>query len=374
MRIFNPEGNLGGALSEKLEAFSALRSQTFYPKTDGPLEERLQFRAQARQRQVSPNGQAVAEACAPFLNQKIDGVEFLPNQGTFHLLYRLRLDGGGALICRTTLVGDPFPAFEFLADAWVMEILPGLGLPAVPVYGVNLSRQHHPFDFEIMAEAPGIPLRTLEDKETQYLAPDLLAALGRAVALIHQVETQGFGLLDIRALLSEPSRGQGILSSWEAYINLNLEHHIRMCADIQAINPGEAARIEEAFSQGDHLLEKVPSCLLHGDLGHHNIFSRGGRITAIIDWEDALCGDPVFDAAYWGTFVRDHMREPFLAGYRDVRALPADFEPRYWLYYLRVALSKTVHRHKFNYQDRPGRPPAHLRILKGLERFEALHG
>lgn len=92
----------------------------------------------------------------------------------------------------------------------------------------------------------------------------------------------------------------------------------------------------------------------------------------MIDWEDSLCGDPIFDVAYWGTFCRDEMRAEFLRGYETVQILPEDFERRYWLYYLRVAISKTVHRHLFGVKDRPGRAPASRRIQKALSRLAGL--
>src|SRR5207253_1741030 len=84
--------------------------------------------------------------------------------------------------------------------------------------------------------------------------------------------------------------------------------------------------------------------------------------------------DPVFDVAFWATFHPDRRHGAFLDGYRSVRDLPADFERRFRLYYPRVALSKTVLRHRLGLADRPGRPPASLRIQRALERLEALPG
>jgi Ser/Thr protein kinase RdoA (MazF antagonist) len=142
--------------------------------------------------------------------------------------------------------------------------------------------------------------------------------------------------------------------------------------NIGAINQEECRTIAKAFESIYRISRDVRASLLHGDLGHHNVFSDGQHITAIIDWEDCLCGDPVFDIAFWGTFCRDYMLDPFLKGYRTIRQLPGDFELRYWLYYLRIALSKTVHRFRFGYPDRPGRPPASLRIQKAVEKLRSL--
>ena len=224
-----------------------------------------------------------------------------------------------------------------------------------------------------MGEAVGKQLRAFEHEASQYIQPQLLVELGQLVAQIHGVQTDGFGLLDVRRIINKQhTQGKGLLETWGEYIVLNLEEHIKVCLDIGAINREECRRITLLFDRASRILENDKSCLLHGDLGGHNVFSDGERITAIIDWEDCLCGDPVFDIAYWGTFYRDYLLDPFLKGYRMIRDLPEDFEVRYWLYYLRIALSKTVHRYRFRYPDPPNRPPASLRIQKGLERLRSL--
>src|SRR5262249_51720235 len=140
---------------------------------------------------------------------------------------------------------------------------------------------------------------------------------------------------------------------------------------IGAISPAERRRIERHFEDADGLLDGVEPVLLHGDLSGRNIFTDGVAITAVIDWEDCLAGDPVFDLAFWATFHQDERHGALLDGYASVRPLPADFDARFWLYYLRVALSKTVQRHRFGYPDRvPGFPPASHRIGKALARLD----
>lgn len=44
-------------------------------------------------------------------------------------------------------------------------------------------------------------------------------------------------------------------------------------------------------------LQHNRSVLLHGDFWPGNIIWRNGQLTAIIDWEDAACGDPLADIA-----------------------------------------------------------------------------
>ena len=96
------------------------------------------------------------------------------------------------------------------------------------------------------------------------------------------------------------------------------------------------------------LLDNVYPSILHGDLNDANIFCDQGKIFAIIDWEDCLLGDPIYDIASWGTFFRNSERiELLIRGYKSITEIPNDFWQRYWLYFLRISLAKTVHRYRF---------------------------
>jgi len=359
---------------QELEEFCRRRQWTFYPKTDlNVSDEEVSSCLLRKEKETEYNRQTIIDICSSFFGRGPLTVIPLRRKGTFHSLYRIVFPDAERYIARANILVHSSRAFEFLVDGWVTKVLNQKGVPTVAVYRVDLSREICPFDYEILSEAPGKPLTAFEDKNTQYIDPQLLSELGRIVAKIHDIEMDGFGLLDVRSVVGQQNaRGKGLLQTWKEYILFNLNEHIKTCLDIGAINRQEGARIAEVFDRASWILEDAPSCLLHGDLGNHNVFSDGERITAVIDWEDCLCGDPVFDIAFWGTFCRDYMLDPFLQGYRAVRLLPKDFDTRYWLYYLRIALSKTVHRYRFRYPDRPGRPPASLRIQKGLERLKSL--
>jgi aminoglycoside phosphotransferase (APT) family kinase protein len=250
-----------------------------------------------------------------------------------------------------------------------MDRLEKAGLPSLKIVALDESDEALGCPFLVMQQAPGRPLRDFENPETQALPEPALFELGRLLAQIHTIPGRAAGLL---LYCSDEHGPIGAHTHWINYVRLRLRAHAEVCQEIGAINSKEVEEIRHIFTVAEPLLTSAPKRFLHGDPGHHNVFFDGQRITAIIDWEDALVGDPVFDIAYWGTFVRDEMRERFLEGYRSVAALPQDFEHRYWLYYLRVALSKTVHRHHFGAKDRPGRPPASQRIQKALSKLRDL--
>jgi aminoglycoside phosphotransferase (APT) family kinase protein len=45
-------------------------------------------------------------------------------------------------------------------------------------------------------------------------------------------------------------------------------------------------------------LQSVPATLVHIDYWSGNILWQDGEISAVLDWEEAACGDPVIDVAY----------------------------------------------------------------------------
>jgi hygromycin-B 7''-O-kinase len=66
-------------------------------------------------------------------------------------------------------------------------------------------------------------------------------------------------------------------------------------------------------------------CLVHADLHGDHIFVRDGHLAGIIDWGDALCGDPYYDlpALFFGTFGGS---KPLLRAFLDAYGWPIGSE------------------------------------------------
>jgi aminoglycoside phosphotransferase (APT) family kinase protein len=355
-----------------LAEWQAKRRSIFYAKTDIDIpDETLKRLRQVNEVETQTHVESMRSLCKAFFGTA--GVTVIPftGRGTFHLHYRVTLPSGQLYHLRVNALSHLYRAFELHADAWVMRTLELNGLPSLPVLAVDSSRRLCAFDYEITVVADGQALTSLSNQEKPYRS--LVRQLGSLVAAVHGIATERFGLLDVAPLVQNPTcKACGLLDSWEQYVTLNLDRHISTCLAIGAIDPEEAERIRKTFVRLRSLLQiSVPS-LLHGDLANHNVTADGSRITAVLDWEDCLSGDPVFDIAYWATFRPHENLNVFLDGYREVRPLPPDFEMRFWLYYLRVSLSKTVHRHRFGYADPLGHTPASLRIQHSLERLGVL--
>jgi fructosamine-3-kinase len=352
----------------ELQAWSAQRLRTFYAKADLAVSDDTLRGLRARNHdQLGLTADRVAALCRPVCGSVV-AVEPLGQQGTFHRLLHV-LGGAGTCIFRANAASDLYRDFLFHLDPWLAPRLHAAGVPVPSVYAVDTSRSVYPLDYQLLEEIPGTSLERFHDDEPRLRV--LLRRLGELTARLHQVRLDGFGPLDVRPLLTSSADTctslRGLHDTWHNYLGLNLVAHVAGCVDLGAITAAEGDQVLRLFADNAARLVVAEPRLLHGDLGSHNVLTDGTDLTGLIDWEDCLPGDPVFDVASWATFQPEPRHPAFLDGYRSTGSLPPDFEPRFWLYYLRMSLAKTVHRYRFAYADRPGRPPTALRIRRGLE-------
>lgn len=355
--------------ANSLQEYDRQRKAIFYPKTDVAEHAALYRKlASTREHDLAASHGAIIRICIGRWGSPPISITPISSAGTFHLLYKIYYNPEESYIIRLNRLPEQKIAWEFLLEQWLMPHLASKNLSQLKVIAIDLTRSICPTDYQIVSYAMGKALNAFEDPETQYMSPELLRAVGEYVARVHETQLQGFGPLALTSLNTPVIRG--VHDSWRDYIMLRLHEHVEICQHIGAITLTEATQITKIFDQSDQLLYITKAHLLHGDLGNHNFLSEDGcTISALIDWEDCMAGDSVFDIAFWGTFFKDHMLDDFLQGYERVTPIPQDFKTRYWLYYLRIALSKTVHRYYFGYGDKVGRVPASVRIQKALKRF-----
>jgi aminoglycoside phosphotransferase (APT) family kinase protein len=257
-----------------------------------------------------------------------------------------------------------------LLDRWVAKSVSlRLALPQVApsVVAVDVTRKQVPFEFEVVEAVKGVCLKDFDEDESRTLRA--LASLGSLVARLHEQPLHGNGLLDTAPLAAFPeSDPRGLHERWSDYVLLRLHEHIARCRVLGIVDEREGEWIDGEFRRASDWLDDVPAVLLHGDLGSHNVFVNGDdEASTLVDWEDALAGDPLYEIAFWATFHPQRRWAAFLEGYRRISNLPDDAGRRFWLYFLRIALAKTVVRDRFGLKDRPGRTPAVQRIRQAVD-------
>jgi aminoglycoside phosphotransferase (APT) family kinase protein len=364
-----------GRIDMRFDGSAAERRLLHYPKTDTPLaDDVLRGLADERRTVGARRAEILREHAASLFGDPKVEVTTLDGVGTFHVLHRVTpaADPAHPVIVRSSLdaVYRRDPALHL--DGWLAGVLDPRAVPLVTTVKADTSRTVVPFDYAISEMARGGPLdpwsATPERRRT------LFAQLGGVLRVVHASPAEGAGLVDLEPFIDPPHRPtaiRGVLDAWTDYVLLGLDEHVARCRDIDAITASEVGRLERLFETLAPTLAATPKRLLHGDPGGHNVFVDGEGITAILDWEDALVGDPVFDLAWWGTFHRPEFLDELLAGYGAEVLADDATRFRYHAYFVRIALSKTVHRHRFGMPDAADRPPPSRRIQWGLQMAEA---
>jgi hypothetical protein len=83
-----------------------------------------------------------------------------------------------------------------------------------------------------------------------------------------------------------------------------------------------------------------------------NVLGTPGRVSAIIDWDDAVSGDPADDLGVLQCFYDNAFMSAVLDGYGNGTGPSDDFICRMWLHTLRNMLWKTKLRHALGYFDK----------------------
>ena len=355
-----------------LDRFTARRSATFYPKTDCVAgNDGLRNLRAAVPADLGITEEVLRMAVAAAFPREFAAViRPLASQGTFHRLFGFAT-AGRQYILRVGLGLEAGSGFLFYLERWAAAAANAAGLPSPRVVFIDISRRHCPFDFQVIEFLAGRQLTEFDSEELKVQA--LLEQFSALLARLHGVAVQGFGWPDVRSLVIEPSLTPGgTFSAWTDYLGLRLDEHIACCEEIGVTDRDEVARIRAVFATMFPRLGDVSPVLLHGDLGGHNILTDGANVLGVVDWEDCLFGDPVYDLAFLATFHPVRRHAGIIAAYGNQRAQPEDFALRFWLYFLRISLAKTVHRWRFGFTDQPGRVPASQRIALAINNLDKL--
>jgi len=332
--------------AERLEHHTRRMRAMFYPKTD----------IEAPDTALQALAGAPLAPLLPFVASFPDGPwTALPRQGTFHALF----GNGRGLVLKVNKVPHLFNNWQLHADVIAQQALQARGIGAIAVQQVDCSHSLAPFDYEVLHEAPGTMIAAFDADDAQMLP--CLAAMGRQLAQVHAISGAGYGFLDVRAQAQDrPGALQGVHTSWATYLRQCLPAHLALLVRHADTTAAQAEAIQALFD-ADLPVVSAPR-LLHGDCGSHNAFIDGGQVF-LIDWEDALLGDPLYDLAFWATFHPERRWDTMFQAYFGHPWSP---DAVFWLYFLRVAVAKTAHRRRFGYADVPGRPPASQRIQRAL--------
>lgn len=172
--------------------------------------------------------------------------------------------------------------------------------PELPIPRVIARGRTDDGFFAISEQAPGRTLAEHTSNERRALLPSLLDTLD-AIGRADTRASCGYGHWG--------SDGNGRSASWRDFLASVIDE------ETNGFLRGWHALFHESFLEREvynivyrHMLRLTEVCpeeraLIHNDYWFENILADGPRVTGVIDWANALYGDPLYDVARlsWGS-------------------------------------------------------------------------
>lgn len=254
-----------------------------------------------------------------------------------HVTFTATVDGSKRFI---RVEDGPEQDNHLVVESRVLHEVLTLGLPAPRVHAVDASRERVPFAWQMMDLVDAPDLNHFH-KQDQLDLPAMAREIGAAIAHWQCAEPAGFGPFDPSSVVDQNIL-TGFHACYEDYFFLHFERHLRYLANHQLLENHEAAEIEAETLAHRRLLNLEKGCLVHKDLALWNILGTPQGISAFIDWDDAISGDPMDDLSLMACFHDGNVLSRAFEGYQMLRPLPSEHRRRFWLHLLRNMIVKAV--------------------------------
>jgi len=247
-----------------------------------------------------------------------------------HLTWKANVDGRAMFI---RVENGPEKDAHLAVESIVLDQVRAVGVPTPLVHGYDATRHHVPFAWQALQYIEAGDLNGWF-KQGELDAPRVAFQIGSAVARWQELTFSEYGPPDDSL--------HGCHSSYADYFHLRLDQHLDFLVmrGFLTLRESEAMAIE--IERHGLLLQLQRGCLVHKDLALWNILGTPHEITAFIDFDDAISGDPMDDLSLLACFHDAGFLEHALTGYQSLRPLPADWKRRFWLHLLRNMIVKAV--------------------------------
>ncbi len=254
-----------------------------------------------------------------------------------HRTYFLDYSGGRAFV---RVEDGPEGDGHLAVESRVMTEVGKTGVPIPRVLFTDASRTKAPFAVQVIEYFNCPDLNALHRAGSLPLA-HIAGEVGRGIACWQDVPVSGFGPFDAEGTATK-GRLTGYHETYAHYFRLQLERHLALLVASKFLTTAEAADIRCVINEHAELLDLSQGCLVHKDVALWNIMGTCDGIRAFIDWDDAIAGDPTDDLSLLACFHPADVVQAAMDGYASVRPLPENFEPRFWLHFLRNMIVKSL--------------------------------
>ena len=237
---------------------------------------------------------------------------------------------------------DPADDWKPVKERLIYRLLRNQSIPAPTVLIADTSRRLVPFTYTLSECLPGVTLSRaypeLHDAEKRSIYRQLGDLLGRMHTLTFDrfgdvAEREGEVAVGAARELAEEagSRNIGPFATWRKMHREIVRGRLAFLARTEFRDL--TVPIGAWFDRHESLLDyAIMPRLLHMDFHRSNILVAGGKITGIIDVEEAVIGHNEYDLmrtelAHFGE-GEDRLREPFFEGYNAHVTRDAGYEAR----------------------------------------------
>ncbi|MEK7543553.1 MAG: aminoglycoside phosphotransferase family protein [Patescibacteria group bacterium] len=249
---------------------------------------------------------------------------------------------------------------------WVESVATNLaraaGVPTYTCLVVDDTRKRVPFDYMIMTRESGKPMQDFWPLSSD-LEEQLVIQTGRYAARIHTMTPKGFGFFR-NDIAKNEGRLVGQYNNLSEHVRAGLEEDLGYLQDSETITPRQRKIIEAVFAKHEDLLTINNPVVIHNDIADWNILTDGKEITAMMDWDECVGGDPIMELAAYSLFFGEPRMSWFVRGYEEVRKL-GDWKEKFELFKLRYLVSKLHLRKKRSTVDSSEQTMRNL--ARGLE-------
>ncbi len=275
-----------------------------------------------------------------------------------HLTWNANIDGKAMFV---RVENGPEMDGHLAVESAGLDRVRDIGVVTPQVFGCDATRSRVSFAWQALERIPAPDLNHWF-KQGMLEVPSIAFEIGQAVAKWQAITFDGFGILEWSAQPSvrrggretlEPHRGLcGPHSSYFDYFQLRLDEHLAFLVSRGFLTSTQRAEIAAEIDSHRVLLDLPQGCLVHKDLALWNILGTCDQISAFIDFDDAISGDPMDDLSLLACFHDAAFLQRAFVGYQSIRALPEYHLRRFWLHLLRNMIVKAVIRVGAGYFDR----------------------
>jgi aminoglycoside phosphotransferase (APT) family kinase protein len=219
------------------------------------------------------SAEAAREVAAALLGCPVNAATQVPASAE-HQVFRIERDDVIAFL----KVAD---AAHLKPELAVLQLLSGRGVPVPVIEAADPDGGRTGFSCVVIRDVGGVPL-------SHDCAE--FAGIGPLLRQVHDVTLGGFGFLIATAggLIGQDG-------TWHDAMRQRIQG-LELVGEAGLAEPALLARAVAAVDDRIGRLDTPePGRLIHGDFHPRHVYAADGRVTGIIDWGDASCGDPLYD-------------------------------------------------------------------------------